>query len=203
MLNTSLVRRGYDQIAARYTESRDQGSSVPYMEMLHHRLAANSLVLDLGCGAGLPVDRWLTDKGHRVIGLDLSPEMLVLARKNVPQAHYELRDLVDLKAGEYTADAVVSFFAMFHIDRSLHRQFLGCVRSYLPPGGLLLITTGRSEWEGEEDFMGTQMAFSHFDRAANRALIKDAGFAILFEGQHPGSLCDDNGSHPIFLARAN
>lgn len=203
MTNTSLIRSGYDQIADRYAEKRDQASSVPYLEWLNDKLGANSLILDLGCGAGLPIDRWLIDQGHRVIGLDISAEMLILARQNVPQGHYELSDMADLTVGEYSVDAVVCFFAMFHIDRSRHRQLLRSLHSYLMPSGFLLITTGRTDWEGEEDFLGAQIAWSHFDQATNRALIEDAGFKIFLEDEHRGNSCGDKDWHPIFLAQAN
>ncbi len=202
MLDTDRVRAGYDRIAARYAETRDQASSVPYLEKLEGRLAADSLILDLGCGAGLPVDRRLIDHGHRVIGVDISDAMLTLARRNVPEASYRLRDMATLKQDEYSVDAVVSFFAMFHIDRRYHRDLLYRIRSYLQEGGLILVTTGRSDWEGEEDFLGVQMLWSHFDEAANGELIRDSGFTVLFEGLHRGNSIGDNDWHPIFLARA-
>lgn len=202
MLETGRVRAGYDQIAPRYAEERDQASSVPYLKTLNRRLATDSLVLDLGCGAGCPIDRWLTDRGHRVIGLDISDAMIALARRNVPEADYRVRDMSTLADSEYSVDAVVCFFAMFHIDRRHHRAFLSRIRSYLPPGGLMLITTGSSAWEGEEDFLGVPMAWSHFDRAENRRLIADSGFAVVFEDVHEGNAFGDEESHPIFLARA-
>ena len=202
MIDTSLIRIGYDQIATRYAETRDQSSSLPYLEKLNSTLSARSLVLDLGCGAGLPVDRWLIEHGHTVIGLDLSAEMLSLARRNVPETRYEVRDMAELEEGEYAVDAVVCLFAMFHIDRSRHGRLLRCLHSYLAPRGLLLITTGGTDWEGQEDFLGVPMAWSHFDRAANRALIESAGFVILLEDRHSGNSCGDDDWHPIFLAQA-
>ncbi len=107
MLNSDLVRDGYDHMAARYAEARDQASSLPYLEKLDGHLAAHSLILDLGCGAGLPVDRWLIDRGHRVAGVDISEAMLAMARQNVPEASYRRLDMASLEAGEYTADGVV------------------------------------------------------------------------------------------------
>ena len=68
MLHTELVRNGYDEIAARYAEKRDHASSLPYLEQLDDHLAAYSLIIELGCGADLPEDRWLFDRGHRVAG---------------------------------------------------------------------------------------------------------------------------------------
>ena len=202
MLSTDHVRDGYDEIAARYAQMRDQASSLPYLEKLDGHLAAHSLILDLGCGAGLPVDRWLIDHGHRVAGVDISEAMLAMARQNVPEASYRRLDMASLEAGEYSADGVVCFFAMFHIDRRCHRAFLRRVRSYLRQGGLFLVTTGRSDWEGEDDFLGVRMCWSHFDGAANRALIEDSGFTVVFEDVHRGNSYGDDDWHPIFLARA-
>ncbi len=202
MLNTDRVRDAYDQIAAQYAAKRDQASSVPYLERLDGQLAADRLILDLGCGTGRPVDRWLIDHGHRVIGLDISNAMLNLARRNVPEASYQVRDMATLKAHEYSVDAVVSFFAMFHIDRRWHRDLLCRIRSYLQEGGLILVTTGHSNWEGEEDFLGVRMHWSHFNQKANRALIEDCGFTVLFEDLHRGNSIGDDDRHPIFLARA-
>lgn len=75
----NLVRDGYDKIASQYASDRDKTSSTTFLELLDTHLAPNSLVLDLGCGAGLPVDDWLVKRGHRVIGLDSSEAMLTLA----------------------------------------------------------------------------------------------------------------------------
>lgn len=203
MLNTKRVRAGYNRIATRYAEKRDQVSSVRFLKMLDGRLAPNSLILDLGCGAGVPVDRWLVAHRHRVVGLDISEAMIALARENVPMARYHVHDMATLREAEFSVGAVVSFFAMFHVDRRRHQDVFRCVRSYLPEGGFLLTTTGRSNWEGEEDFLGVQMPYSQFDKAANRDLIEGSGFEILAEDVHQGiSTTRKDTWHPIFLARA-
>ena len=175
MPRSDRVRESYDLVAAKYAEARDQTSSIPYLEQLSQNLAANSLILDLGCGAGLPVDRWLVDRGHRVIGLDVSGSMLDLARSNVPDATYQLGDIGELKAEQFSVDAVVSFFALIHVDRIHHRRVIETIRTYLGLSGLLLMTTGRSAWEGKEDFLGAEMTWSHFDRATYRQLIEESG----------------------------
>ncbi len=200
-MRTDLVREGYNRIAARYAEGRDQASSVPYLERLNRLLDPNSLILDLGCGAGLPVDRWLVDRGHRVIGLDISDTMLALAKHNVPEAQYEMRDIATLANGEFCVDAVVSFFTIIHIDRRDHRDLLNRIRSWMPKGGVMLITMGRSDWEGQEDFYGVNMEWSHFDRETNHRLIGESGFSIIFEDLHRGISPSDADRHPIFLSR--
>jgi SAM-dependent methyltransferase len=51
------------------------------------RLPRRSFVIDIGCGSGTTVAA-LTDAGHRVLGIDLSPSMLTLARKKAPRARF-------------------------------------------------------------------------------------------------------------------
>lgn len=202
MNKSDLVRAGYDRIASRYDEQRDKEHSVRFLDRLDERLDAGSRILDLGCGAGVPVDRHLVDRGHDVIDLDISDAMLTLARRNVPEADYMIGDMGALRERDYSVDAVVSFFAVIHADRRRHEQLFRVIHSFLPQGGSILVTMGKSDWEGEADFLGAPMAWSHFGPATNRRIIEDSGFSILFEDIHPGNCPGDDDVHPIFLARA-
>ena len=202
MIATDKIRAGYDTIAARYVNERGPENSIRHLEQSADRLAAGSLILDLGCGGGIPVDGYLVERGHKVIGLDISQAMLDLAQQNVPGAEYRLCDMAALKPGDYLVDAVVSFFSIIHVDRRMHGELVRTVRSFLPKGGLIMATMGNADWEGEEEFLGVQMAWSHFDRSASRALIEDADFFILMEDTHPGEFPGDDHGHPIFLAIA-
>lgn len=188
------VRDGYDQVAERYLAERNQWESIPHLERLLDQLKANARILDVGCGGGVPVDRYLVDKGHQVIGVDISPKQIDLASKNVPRAEFEVRDMRDLEEGDYEVDAVVSFYAIFHTPRQSHGKTLA---SFLPQDGMLLVTMGAGEWEGEEDFHGTPMQWSHYGPEKNRQLIEPAGFEVLSDE------IDDSGDerHQVLLAR--
>lgn len=181
-MNIELVRQGYEQAAERYLAQRDRFASLPYLDLLIERLRPGAAVLDVGCGAGIPVDEYLVGKGFQVAGIDISEKQIELARRHVPDATYRVQDLSTLRAGGYEVDAVVSFYAIFHTPRQTHLQTLRAFRSFLPPGGLILVTMGSSDWEGEEeDFHGVRMYWSHYDRATNTKLIEEAGFTILHD----------------------
>jgi SAM-dependent methyltransferase len=55
------------------------------------RIPAGGKVLDLCCGAG-QISRMLTERGFDVVGLDASASLVGLARKNAPDAHFEVAD---------------------------------------------------------------------------------------------------------------
>lgn len=195
------VRAGYNRVAPSYsTEFRDQFKNDKHLEQLSKLLLPDSLVLDIGCGAGKPVDSFLVSRGLKVIGIDISEAQIDLARKFVPEATYQLKDMSELSKGEFRVDAVVSFYAIFHTPREKHLELLQIFKSFIKPNGYLLITMGASDWVGkEDDFCGTEMYWSHYGADKNIEFVKEAGFTIL------DSVIDESGGekHLIVLAKVN
>jgi SAM-dependent methyltransferase len=76
----------------------------------------DGLVVDLGCGSGIWA-RALLDEGYSVLGIDASPAMLALARRNAPGAQLKRASAQDVELPP--CDAVTS---------------IGEVLGYLPPG---------------------------------------------------------------------
>lgn len=175
----AAVRTGYDQVAERYLAERDQRRSIPHLERFVSEFPPGSRVLDVGCGAGQPIDSFLADHGCHVVGIDISSKQIELAKKNVPGGSFEVLDMQDLKDGQFAVDGVVAFYAIFHTPRESHAETLRKLASFLPKGGMLLVTMGASDWEGEEEFYGAPMRWSHFGAEKNRELVEAAGFDII------------------------
>ena len=181
MKNSDLVKEGYNKVAKTYSAQRDLFKNDKYLVELTKLLKPNSTVLDIGCGAGIPVDKYLIGKGFTVIGIDISDEQIKLAKQNIPNATFEVKDMSDLKEGDYQVDGVVAFYAIFHTPREKHQELFKKINSFLPLGGLILVTMGSGEWEGtEDDFHGSKMWWSHYGAEKNKEIIKNAGFDILF-----------------------
>lgn len=181
-MTNDLVRQEYNKIADNYLAGRHKFKNDKCLEKLTSLLFPSSLVLDIGCGAGIPIDSYLIARGHKVIGIDISEKQVELARKFVPKGKFEVKDMANLKIGEYLVDAVVAFYAIFHTPRQAHQDILKKIYSFLKKDGYILITMGSSEWEGEEDnFFGGMMYWSHFGPKINRELVKKAGFNIILD----------------------
>ncbi len=180
-MDKNLVKDSYNQIAETYLQTRNQFKNLKYLEEFVKLLKPGAEILDLGCGAGKPVDEFLVKNGFKVIGLDISENQIKLAKKNVPEGKFYLKDISLLKRGEYQVDAVVSFYTIFHIPRETHFELFEKINSFLPKEGLILVTMGSSDWEGtEDDFHGAKMCWSHYGQEKNREIIEKAGFEILF-----------------------
>jgi cyclopropane fatty-acyl-phospholipid synthase-like methyltransferase len=178
-MQTDLLRQSYDQIAKEYLANRARLRSAKYVNQLLKYLPKRSTILDVGCGAGVPVDDILLKAGHHVVGIDISPEQIKLARRNCPGGEYSVRDMQMLTPGEYEVQAIVSFYALFHVPRAMHGQLLKTMASYVPMGGLLLATMGDREFEGEHVLHGARLWSSQYGTAKNSKLVEAAGFTIL------------------------
>ena len=76
---------------------------------------AGRRVLDAGCGAGRTA-AWLVEQGAEVVGVDVSQELLRLARERLPSASFRLADLAEpLPFEEGAFDLVVSSLAMHYL----------------------------------------------------------------------------------------
>ncbi|MBH1937305.1 class I SAM-dependent methyltransferase [Streptomyces sp. AV19] len=117
-----------DRVAARWAED------------CLRRYGAGRRVLDLGCGTGRDA-AWLHGvAGRRVVGADLSEEMLAYARARHPGPSYVRADLRDFDLGEGAFDAVVcldSAFLYCHTNEELDGMLASC-RAALVPGGVLV-----------------------------------------------------------------
>lgn len=181
-MTNDLVKQGYEIAAEDYDSKRDQFKSLKYLEAFSKLVKRKGTILDIGCGAGRPVDEFLINQGFEVNGIDISEKMIELARKNVPEAFYEIKDMSELKDGEYNVDGIVAFYSIFHIAREKHADLFKKFVSFLPNGGVILITMGSSDWEGTDDnFHGAKMFWSHFGAKKNRELAEKAGFKILLD----------------------
>ncbi|ARF57197.1 class I SAM-dependent DNA methyltransferase [Streptomyces gilvosporeus] len=149
-------------------------------------LPAGSRILDAGCGTGVPSARQLSDAGHRVVGIDLSPSMVKLARDNVPDAEFHRLDIADLRGGRLggrgSFDGIAAFFSLLMLPRAEIPYALGLLHDLLRPDGLLAL----SMVEGDVDdftipFLGTSVRVSGYLRDDLRRVVGDAGFEVLGE----------------------
>jgi SAM-dependent methyltransferase len=181
---SEIVRAGYDAIAERYLEwslESDWAARRLYLGYLLDELAPRSDVLELGCGAGLPVTRALVDAGHRVTAVDISAAQLELAHRHVPEARLVREDMAELDLPPATFDAVCAFYSLTHVPRDGHAELLARILQWLRPGGLFVASFGRSDNPAEidEHWLGAPMFMSHFDADTSRRMVEQAGFELI------------------------
>lgn len=202
-----LVRRGYDAISVAYrgddarpaaSSAEDTGRYAGWVAELAGLLPARARVADLGCGAGIPATRALTEHGLQVIGVDFSTVQLRRAQRLVPAASLVLADLAALQFRPASLDAVVSFYALIHLPLPDQQELFPRVRSWLRTGGYFLAILGAQAWTGTEDYLGAQMFWDHTDTDTYLRLLRAAGLTPRWHRFIP----EGNAGHSLILCRA-
>jgi ubiquinone/menaquinone biosynthesis C-methylase UbiE len=120
-----LVEEGYDRIAEQYLASKEplDPTALALLTALVRDLPPDAPVLDLGCGAGVPVTRWLAER-HPITGVDVSVRQLALARQRVPTATLLQVDMTAINFPAASFGAVVALYSLIHGPRATRFPFV-------------------------------------------------------------------------------
>ncbi len=200
-----LVRRSYDTCAADYGASRKSEAGDEIRTLLE-RLDDGASVLDIGCGAGVPIASTLSRR-FRVTGVDVSSEMVELARRNVPAGEFICQDVMSAEFEDTSFDAVVAFYMIFHLPREEHEALFHKIRQWLKLGGYLLCTLSRQDDPAytEDDFFGETMYWSNYALPRSLATLEKVGFDVVEVGSTAAGWKDEveasREEHPLVLVR--
>jgi SAM-dependent methyltransferase len=106
--------------------------------MLSSHLKPGMAVLELGCGTG-SFTRELARSGADVVAIDVSPELLEMARANccAPNVQYQIQNAYALSYSEGVFDSVVGSSVLHHLE---FEKALRDVYRVLKPGGTIYFT---------------------------------------------------------------
>lgn len=107
-----------------------------WLDRLIAPLAGGSSLLDLGCGGGEPIDRYLIDHGFHIVGVDNSPTMIELAHTRFARERWLLGDMRSIALDETFAGII----AWNSLPPALeHDAMAERLMAWLQPGGRLLL----------------------------------------------------------------
>jgi SAM-dependent methyltransferase len=184
----SETRSSYDTDAVGYAEKvRALLGEMPYLraslalfaELVHS--AGGGPVADVGCGPGY-VTGYLHDAGVDVFGIDLSPEMVAIARRDYPDLRFDVGTMTDLDIPDDSVVGIVAFWSVIHVpDRAISGVFEQ-FRRVLRPQGLLLVGfhVGDETRHTSEGYTGRPIKLDSHRRRPSTMMrwLRDAGFTI-------------------------
>jgi SAM-dependent methyltransferase len=184
----SDTRSSYDADAPGYADKvRGLLERMPYLrasltlfaELVHD--AGGGPVADVGCGPGY-VTGHLHEAGVDAFGIDLSPEMVDIARHDYPGLRFEVGTMTDLDLADDSVAGIVAFWSVIHVPDHAVPGVFDEFRRVLRPDGLLLIGfhVGDETEHTSEGYTGRAINVdSHHRRPGTvSGWLRDAGFTI-------------------------
>lgn len=184
----SNTRMSYDADASGYAAKvRGLLDDSPYLraslalfaELVRH--AGGGLVADVGCGPGY-VTRHLQDLGVDAFGIDVSAEMIAIARREYPDLRFDVGTMTDLKLADHSVTGVLAFWSVIHVPDQAMPGVLGQFRRVLRPGGPLLIGfhVGRGTSHTSKGYTGRTINVDSYRREPGKVAgwLRDEGFTI-------------------------
>lgn len=132
------VNESYSQFAEEFDRTRKQ--QWPEFEHFLAYTRKGSTVLDLGCGNGRLFE-FLKPKQLNYLGIDHNSHLLDLAKKNFPEARFQLDDMMDLHLEEEAFDNIFCIAAFHHVPtKSMRKKVLADLHLALREDGILILT---------------------------------------------------------------
>ena len=190
--------REYDLIADWYALERIDQTGVPEATALASSIPRGSLVLDIGCGNGIPITRALLSEGHRVIGLDSSSAMLAKFKRNCSETFAVRGNVESCPFADDVFDAAVAWGVMFHLNPENAILAIANISRTLKHGAPFLFTSGDKDgFHAKEGRMnGVTFQYFSYSPQSYRRILGDHSFTLL-------DVHADSGNNTYYLAKRN
>ena len=184
----TATRTSYDTVATSYADLvRDLLDETPYERAILTlfadlvRAAGEGPVADVGCGSGR-ITAFLRGLGLDAFGIDLSPAMVDVARRDHPGLRFDVGSMTDLDLADASTAGLVAWYSLIHVPDEEIGTVFAHFRRVVKPGGPLLLGfhVGDESQLKTQGYGGHPMQVHVHRRQPDRiaAWLADAGFAV-------------------------
>jgi SAM-dependent methyltransferase len=178
---------------------RDRGRSLQekaWLDRFIELLRSGRTVLDVGCGMGEPLARYLIEQGCRVVGIDSSGSMIAMCVERFPESEWLVRDMRTFELGR-RFDGILAWDSFFHLCEDDQRAMFPRFAAHARHGAPLMFTAGHVSGEAIGCYRGEPLYHASLDPAEYEQLLVANGFSVqAYKAQD-----QDCGEHTVWLAR--
>ena len=178
---------GYEDIATIFSKVRGQsihGIGASSVRAWVQTMPPGSVVLDLGCGTGIPVARVLFDEGMTVYGIDASPTLINAFQQNFPSACVACESVEESVFFNRKFDGIIAWGLIFLLSKEAQALAIQKAAEALRMGGRFLFTSP-SEKASWNDVMTQQHSLS-LGADKYKELLSSSGLTLVEEFKDEG-----------------
>ncbi|WP_343632024.1 class I SAM-dependent methyltransferase [Fluviicola sp.] len=159
------------------------------LNILLNHLEERSKVLDVACGPG-NISHYLLERLPQLelLGIDLAPNMIELARKNNPNARFLVYDALQIDYLDTSFDAIVVGFLFPYLAIEQVELFLFKVYEKLNENGILYLSTMTDLYENSRmkaSSTGEEVMMYYYETGFLTRLLQQIGFRVISTHEQP------------------
>lgn len=178
--NKNHVYLVYDEISDWFDHHRNKDLIMEkfYLNFLQSNISTGSKILDVGCGTGEPIAKFLITQDYEVTGIDASKKMIDLCKLRFPTGKWLLGDMRSLNLQE-KFHAVIAWHSFFHLPHDDQRRTLKLLAGLVEQNGLLIFTSGSEFGEVWGNNGGYDLYHASLSAAEYTQILLSCHFKIL------------------------
>ena len=184
MQEQANIIQAYNKTAEKYAEKFiDELKAKHFDRMLlkdfAEENAAAGKMIDLGCGPGQTTDFLYHCGARDIVGTDISPAMIQVAKKINPEMHFQMADMLCLDYADGSFGSAIAFYSIVHFTYPQVKVAFEEIQRVLKPGGRFLFSFHiGNEMIHLDHFLEQEvnMDFYFFDVEIILGLLKESGF---------------------------
>lgn len=172
-------KKAYDKICDDWQAFRSKTKVNTCIAEFARHIKSGGKILDIGCGTGYPIDSFLSAKGFKVLGIDISPEMIKKAESlKLDNADFQEANILNFQSQE-KFDGIIAFDSLWHISLDEQYGLYKKLSALMNDGAYLLFTHGNRLGEVAGDMYGETFYYSALDTKEVHTLLSEAGLTVV------------------------
>jgi SAM-dependent methyltransferase len=187
----------YDRHAATWDKERSRDLfERPWLDRFLALVPQGGSIVDIGCGCGEPIARYLIEAGYELTGVDSSPTMIGLCKRRFLNETWVAADMRSLFLGRQF-NGILAWDSFFHLRQDDQRKMFPIFRRHAAPKATLMFTSGPRADVAMGTYQGEPLYHASLAPDEYRVLLNEHGFDVVsYVPEDPGC-----GRHTIWLAR--
>ena len=173
--------KSYNKIASEYSSKVSKLHPKKEFSQFFSMLRPKASVLDIGCGSGRDAFEF-AKKGFKIIGIDLSPKMIAIARNKAKKADFKVMDLERLEFKAESFDGIWANAVYLHIPKKRLKKAFAEAKKALKKGGIMYISAKKGMGEHflpDKRYNGVEKFWSYYSKKELESRLRDSGFKVI------------------------
>ncbi len=175
-----MNKNSYNKVAHKWAEKRKKTTLSKLVIDFADNVIAQGKILDIGCGAGIPIATYLSERGFFITGIDFSEEMIAMALlSNIANTQFINCNFLDFETTE-KFNGVIAWDSLWHFPKDKQKSIYPKIGNLLKPGGYLIFTHGNIDGEHFDSMLGESFYYSSLSKDKVLDILSENGFEIIY-----------------------